>query len=141
MIARASNSLQCRFAAFVVLQMAATTNAFAADPANEKHAAAIERGLQFLAKEVPAWRVENGCYSCHNNGDGARALYVAKRLGHRIDSAALVATTEWLRHPERWDVNAEEEAGPSGKKLAAIQFASTLVAAIAAGDVEQPAQD
>ena len=33
------------------------------------------RSLSFLRREVPRWNRENRCFSCHNNGDGARALF------------------------------------------------------------------
>ncbi len=46
---------------------------------------AAERGLAFLSREVPLWSGPNKCYSCHNNGDGARALYLAARRGFRVD--------------------------------------------------------
>lgn len=97
----------------------------------------IVAGIAFLSREVPAWRQENGCYSCHNNGDGARALYAAKRLGQPVDAAAIQETTQWLRRPERWESN-RDEAGASGPKLATIQFAAALLEAIAAGEIEQP---
>ncbi|MGH9463409.1 MAG: hypothetical protein ACRD1X_19575, partial [Vicinamibacteria bacterium] len=36
-----------------------------------------QKAVRFLAREVPRWRAEHDCYSCHNNGDAARALYLA----------------------------------------------------------------
>ena len=42
------------------------------------------RAVAFLSREVPRWKRENDCYSCHNNGDAARALIVAKQRGHDI---------------------------------------------------------
>ena len=36
-----------------------------------------DRAIAYLEDEVSAWSRSNGCYSCHNNGDGARALYEA----------------------------------------------------------------
>ncbi|MFO1532763.1 MAG: ArsA-related P-loop ATPase, partial [Thermoplasmatota archaeon] len=45
---------------------------------------------EHLAREVPRWSAENHCYSCHHNGDAARALYAAARAGR---SALLVAPT------------------------------------------------
>ena len=33
------------------------------------------RAVAFLAAEVPRWFRENKCYSCHNNGDAARACW------------------------------------------------------------------
>ena len=39
------------------------------------------RALAFLCREVPRWSRENHCFSCHNNGDAARALYAGDRIG------------------------------------------------------------
>ncbi len=90
---------------------------------------AIKQAVSFLQKEVPAWEPENHCFSCHNNGDGARALYTAMRKGFTVADEALTATTLWLDVPNRW-----KENGPDGefsdKKLAAIQFAFALSAAV-----------
>src|SRR4051812_20412509 len=98
-------------------------------------AGAEGRALAYLAREVPRWSAENKCYSCHNNGDAARALYVAVRLARRVPDPALADTTRWLAHPERWDNNGGEGAA-SDKKLARIQFAAALVAALDAGRLE-----
>ena len=93
------------------------------------------RALDYLAREVPKWSVENKCYSCHNNGDAARALYAAIRLGEKIPDSSLSATTAWLRQPEGWDHNGGD--GPySDKKLARLQFAAALTEAVDAGTVK-----
>jgi hypothetical protein len=95
------------------------------------------RALAYLAAEVPRWSAENHCYSCHNNGDAARALYTAKRLGRNVPASALADTTRWLSRPEAWDHNGGE--GPfSDKHLARLQFAATLAAAVEAGVVTDP---
>ena len=93
-----------------------------------------ERALGFLSKEVPRWRIENGCYSCHNNGDAARALFTAVRMKIAVDRAALNNTVEWLLRPGEWDNN-RGDAGFSDKRLARIQFAASLAAAVDAGVV------
>src|SRR5712692_3193613 len=94
-----------------------------------------DRALAYLSREVPRWSVENKCYSCHNNGDAARALYVAARLSHPVPAKALADTSRWLTHPDRWDHNGGE--GPSSDKgLARIQFAAALVEALDAGLVK-----
>lgn len=84
----------------------------------------VERAVAYLSKEVPRWRGENGCFSCHNNGDGARALY---RAGVAPGSAALRETTAWLTSPADWDTNRGDPA-VSDKKLARIQFGAALLA-------------
>jgi hypothetical protein len=95
-----------------------------------------EKALAYLAREVPAWAAENKCYSCHNNGDAARALYTATRLGYSVPARALADTTRWLSQPDRWKHNGGEGKF-NDKKLAAIQFAAALADAIEAGRVKE----
>jgi hypothetical protein len=92
------------------------------------------RAIAFLAREVPRWRAEHHCASCHNNGDAARALYAAIKGGEALPPAALADTNGWLARPEGWDRNGGE--GPfSDKRLARVQFAAALVAAVESGQV------
>ena len=95
------------------------------------------RALAYLAREVPRWSAENKCYSCHNNGDAARALYAAVRRAEPVPAEALADTTRWLGQPERWDRNGGNP-GYSDKGLARIQFAAALVAAMEAGRISDP---
>jgi len=96
------------------------------------------RALAYLAREVPRWSADNKCYSCHNNGDAARALYAARRLGLAVPDKALADTTRWLSRPAGWDHNGGE--GPfSDKKLARLQFAAALAEAVAADVVKERA--
>jgi hypothetical protein len=90
------------------------------------------KAVAFLSREVPAWARENGCYSCHNNGDAARALYAASRNGYSVSWDVLADTTAWVVRPERWDHN-KGDPGFSDKRLANIQFAAALVAARESG--------
>jgi len=92
------------------------------------------RAIAYLAEQVPRWRAENGCASCHHNGHGARALYRARRVGFDTPEAATADSTRWLAEPARWDDNGGDAAF-SDKRLARIQFASALVEAIEAGAV------
>jgi hypothetical protein len=84
------------------------------------------RAVDFLARESAAWRPANGCFSCHNNGDAARALLAA---GRDVDPATLA----FLRHPEAWKDNGPDKEF-SDKKLAALQFAFALAESGEAGD-------
>jgi hypothetical protein len=88
----------------------------------------LQAALTFLAREVPRWARENHCYSCHNNGDAARALYLARTRGYDVPEASLADTTAWLLTPAKWD---EIHGAPaaSDKKLARIQFAAALAEA------------
>jgi len=76
------------------------------------------RAVDFLAREAPRWRAENGCFSCHNNGDASRALLAA---GRALDAG----TFDFLRHPARWKDNGPDEEF-SDRRLAALQFAFAL---------------
>ncbi len=87
---------------------------------------AVEKGLRFLAREVPAWPKENRCFSCHNNGDAARALFAAQRQGHEVPAAALPSTVDWLLKPAGWEHNGGE-AEFSDPRLATVHFAAALV--------------
>jgi hypothetical protein len=90
------------------------------------------RGVAFLAVEVPRWSREHRCYSCHNNGDAARSLYLATRMGYRVPADALASTTTWLSRPDRWEHNGG--VGPaSDKKLARVAFTTALASAVANG--------
>ena len=64
--------------------------------------------VAFLAAEVPRWFRENKCYSCHNNGDAARALLAALKSGNLENRVPLADTLEFLSRPERWDANGPE---------------------------------
>jgi len=94
-------------------------------------ASAEKRAVAYLAREVPAWRREHPCYSCHNNGDAARALIAA--LGRKHDvRTALDDTLAWLAEPRRWETNGGGEGGSDDKRLARIQFAHAAMTAAAA---------
>jgi hypothetical protein len=86
------------------------------------------KAVAFLMREVPAWSKNNGCFSCHNNGDAARALYAATRKGYRVSADVLADTTAWVGQPNRWEQN-KGDPGFSDKRLANIQFAASLLAA------------
>jgi alkylhydroperoxidase family enzyme len=95
---------------------------------------AEERAVAYLAREVPRWHRENQCFSCHNNGDGARALYVARQRHYSVPKEALRDSTGWLMDPGKWDSNRGNPAF-SDKKLARIQFAVALAQAVESGAI------
>ena len=96
-------------------------------PDGDKAAQAEVRAVEFLSREVPAWSKENGCFSCHNNGDGARALYLAEQKGYRFEQKLLSDTSDWLRQPTKWDHN-KGDPGFNDRRLMNVQFASSLLA-------------
>jgi hypothetical protein len=90
------------------------------------------KAAAFLAVEVPRWAAENKCYSCHNNGAAARALYWADRSGAASPGEALADTTEWLKRPKTWDDNGGDRSF-SDRTLSRIQFGLALAEAVEAG--------
>jgi squalene cyclase len=87
-----------------------------------------------MLSEVPRWPMENHCFSCHNNGDGARSLYLAQRMKYPETAQALESTADWLQKPMEWGKSGE--TGFGDEKLARIQFAAALVDAVDAGMVK-----
>jgi hypothetical protein len=87
------------------------------------------RAVEYLAHEVPSWPKENGCFSCHNSGDGARSLFAARQRGVAVPEAALAATSEWLAKPAEWDRGQGDERYQD-PRLSRVQFATALLAAI-----------
>ncbi len=123
----------------IALGMVAVYSASADDnrtpqPARES----LDRALKFLSREVPQWSTKNKCYSCHNNGDAARALFVAARFGRRVEPKALADTLQWLQKPQDWKHNGGEGVY-SDKKLATLQFAASLAEAVESGLVKDRA--
>jgi hypothetical protein len=100
---------------------------------------ADSRAVAYLRAEVPRWRREHACYSCHNNGDATRALLAAAAKGHDV-GGALDDTLTWLAAPERWEQSGSP-GGSSDLPLARVQFASALDAAVASGRAPRAARD
>jgi hypothetical protein len=90
------------------------------------------RAVAYLVREVPRWSAENKCYSCHHNGDAARALYAAARRSYSVPAAALDDTTRWLSRPQQWE-QASKEPAARDEGLACIQFSAALAEAVDAG--------
>jgi Prenyltransferase and squalene oxidase repeat len=96
----------------------------------------LQTALAFLSREVPRWSLENHCYSCHNNGDAARTLYLARQRGYQIPAVALADTTAWLLEPAKWD-QIHGAPAASDKKLGRIQFSAALAEAFRTGAVRE----
>ena len=111
----------------IVLSAQLKKEATAVDKA-DPNAVPIARGVDYLKKEVPKWKAEHPCYSCHNNGDATRALLVAGAKGYDIGTS-LDDTLTFLRQPSQWNQNKSAPGGSDDKVLARIQFASALAVA------------
>lgn len=95
--------------------------------ADEPATAATRRALDFLVAEVPAWPQQNHCFSCHNSGDGARALLTAHRRGWAVPDAALAETIPWLLTPANWNANGGN-SDYNDQTLLNVQFGAALAA-------------
>jgi hypothetical protein len=107
--------------------LAATIGTRAAASPQSPPTTPVTRAVAYLAREVPAWHRNHSCYSCHNNGDAARALMAALNRNHDVREA-LADTLAWLAAPRRWATNRGGEGGGDDKRLARIQFANAATA-------------
>jgi hypothetical protein len=128
---RSTRRREVTTAAFIVFALTGAGLAWSDSPAASQPRAPAEaerRAVAYLAREVPRWSRENRCFSCHNNGDGARALFAAK-AGFRVAPESLSDTIAWLSRPGSWETNRGDPAF-SDKRLARLQFTLALAAAI-----------
>lgn len=110
---------------FLFALAAALWLATAATPRAQAPATPEAKAVAFLLKEVPKWRAEKGCASCHHSGDAARALFMAAHRGHDVGDA-LNDTRAFLEKPAGWASNKGHEADEGLQRL---QFAAALAAA------------
>lgn len=121
---RSSNGNRLRYVAVLALGFAATAGGDEPE----------RRAVSYLSGEVARWGREEKCGSCHHGGEGARALYRARRAGLAVGPGpeALADAARWLARPGSWG-----EGTPGGpvvdRRLARVSFASALVEAVAAG--------
>lgn len=120
---------KCVTASCLILAGLSSVVHFSVAQGGDAGKAAEVRAVEFLKREVPAWSKDNGCFSCHNNGDAARALYRASQKGYRISADVLADTTAWLAEPLLWDKN-KGDPGFSDQRLANLQFAGALLTAL-----------
>jgi hypothetical protein len=93
--------------------------------------AALGRARVYLAREVPRWERANGCFSCHHDGDGTRALVALAPRGAAFPPE-LARTRDWLRDPDSWD-RGEAESPFRDARLGRLQFAAALADLTGAG--------
>ena len=57
---------------------------------------AIDRGLDFLAKDALAWKKKHNCVSCHHAGLVIWSMQEVKQRGRAIDEPVLAELTKWV---------------------------------------------
>jgi hypothetical protein len=120
---------QTRASLIAVSVLAATIGVRAATAPQSPASSPETRAVAYLSREVPAWHRSHSCYSCHNNGDAARALMAALHRNHDVREP-LADTLAWLSEPRRWASNRGGEGGGDDKRLARIQFANAATAGV-----------
>lgn len=113
-----------RFLTFLLALVVLSPLPGAAQPASADSSEA--RAVTYLSKEVPKWHTTNSCYSCHNNGDGARALLMASHRGYDV-GPSLETSLAFLRAPDTWaTTKVQIEAN---RPLGRVSYAAALAMA------------
>jgi hypothetical protein len=114
---------------FTIVFAAAASVAAAEEPSTQPGDvnAAIERGLEFLADEAIAWKVEHNCVSCHHAALIAWSMHEAKELGHSVDEPTLTELTQWIAQSGDGKTGvARPESAPRAANSKAVWFALAL---------------
>jgi hypothetical protein len=103
--------------------------ALAAEPARQPSdvAAAIDRGLGFLAKDALAWKSDHNCASCHHAGMVIWAMRESKERGFAVDEPTLTELTRWVAEAGDGKILTPRPASaPSAMSTRALYFALGL---------------
>src|SRR5580698_6512957 len=88
---------------------------------------AIERGLNFLAKDSLAWKEAHNCASCHHAGMVVWAMREAKLRGYAVDEPVLAEMTQWMANSGDGKISVERPASaPHAISTKALYFALAL---------------
>ena len=91
--------------------------------------AAIDRGLDFLAKDALAWKKEHNCVSCHHAALVIWSMDEAKQRGHAIKEPVLADLMKWLAESGDGKTGVPRPAGvPKALNAKAVWFALALSA-------------
>ncbi len=119
------------WAVFVMLSGAALASAAEGDseaPSDSgRSAAAIERGLGFLAQDARAWKRDHNCASCHHASLVVWSLSDAHRAGYPVDRPLQDELTQWLTESgDGRTSQARPESAPHALNEKAVYFALAL---------------
>lgn len=101
-------------------------------------AAAVDRGLGFLAKDWVAWKEKHNCASCHHAALVVWAMREAKDRGHTVDEPVLADMMKWVAESGDGKTGVARPAGvPKALNAKAVWFALALGADLKRDDVSQ----
>src|SRR5262245_923712 len=101
-------------------------------------AAAVDRGLGFLAKDAMAWKEKHNCASCHHAALVVWAMREAKNRGHSVNEPVLAEMTKWVAESGDGKTGVARPAGvPKALNAKAVWFALALGADSKRDDVSQ----
>ena len=96
---------------------------------------AMRRAFDYLLLESTSWSPDNGCFSCHNDGDAFRALLAYDKESQSLRAPQWQSLLNWFQRPEEWLKSKSAEIGES-PILTFIQFGTARQAAQNAGWIE-----
>jgi Squalene-hopene cyclase N-terminal domain len=101
-------------------------------------AAAVDRGLGFLAKDAVAWKEKHNCASCHHAALVVWAMREAKDRGHTVNEPVHAEMTKWVAESGDGKTGVARPAGvPKALNAKAVWFALALGADPKRDDVAQ----
>src|SRR5262245_41463929 len=129
--------MRCIAAAIVcVLSGATRAEDLRSKPADV--AAAVDRGLGFLAKDAVAWKEKHNCVSCHHAALVVWAMREAKDRGHTVNEPVFADITKWVAESGDGKTGVARPAGvPRALNAKAVWFALALGADSKRDDVSQ----
>ncbi len=88
-----------------------------------------QKAFRYLASESLQWARDNKCYSCHNNGDAARALFLTASDSNEFSNPQWNELFSWYRKPEGWidATNSDLDLSPT---LGLVQFGAASRSAL-----------
>lgn len=101
-------------------------------------AAAIDRGLAFLAADAVKWRTVHNCASCHHSALVIWSFYEAKERGHAVNEPLLAELTRWSAENGDGKTSLPRpESAPRAFNEKAVSFALGLISNPKPDDVAQ----
>lgn len=88
---------------------------------------AVQKGLDFIAKDAVKWKNDHQCVSCHHAALTVWSMHEAKRAGRSVDEAVLAEMTKWMAESGEGKSSQQRPEGrPKAINTKALYFALAL---------------